>query len=42
MRAYGRTDTEVLSDLGFLKPNILAVHCVQCSSHDVEVDPRNA
>jgi len=32
---YGRTDTEVLSDLGFLRPDVLAVHCVQCNSGDV-------
>ena len=37
MHAYGRTDTEVLSDLGVLGPDVLAVHCVQCSSRDVEL-----
>lgn len=34
-RAYGRTDTQVLSDIGFLGPDVLAVHCVQCDSHDI-------
>lgn len=34
---YGRTDTEFLSDIGFLGPDVLAVHCVQCSSHDIRV-----
>ncbi len=37
LRTYGRTDTEVLSDLGFLGADVLAVHCVQCSSHDVQL-----
>jgi 5-methylthioadenosine/S-adenosylhomocysteine deaminase len=37
MRRYGRTDAAVLSDLGFLGPDVLAVHCVQCSPHDVRV-----
>jgi 5-methylthioadenosine/S-adenosylhomocysteine deaminase len=34
-RAYGRTDTAFLSDIGFLKPDVLAVHCVKCSSSDI-------
>ncbi|MBK0122321.1 amidohydrolase [Pantoea sp. S61] len=29
------TDTEFLSDIGFLGPDVLAVHCVQCSSRDI-------
>jgi 5-methylthioadenosine/S-adenosylhomocysteine deaminase len=34
---YGRTDTEFLSDIGFLGPDVLAVHCVQCVSHDIRI-----
>jgi 5-methylthioadenosine/S-adenosylhomocysteine deaminase len=34
---YGRTDTEFLSDIGFLGPDVLAVHCVQCSTHDIRI-----
>lgn len=34
-RLYGRTDTAFLSDIGFLKPDVLAVHCVKCSSNDI-------
>jgi 5-methylthioadenosine/S-adenosylhomocysteine deaminase len=34
-QCYGMTDTEYLSELGFLNPNVLAVHCVQCSSKDI-------
>src|SRR5258708_19070534 len=34
-RVYGRTDTAVLGDIGFLKPDVLAVHCVKCSSADI-------
>ena len=29
------TDTEHLSDIGLLGPDVLAVHCVQCSSRDI-------
>jgi len=29
------SDTEFLSDIGFLGPDVLAVHCVQCSSRDI-------
>jgi 5-methylthioadenosine/S-adenosylhomocysteine deaminase len=36
-RTYGQTDAEFLSDIGFLGPDVLAVHCVQCSGHDVRV-----
>jgi 5-methylthioadenosine/S-adenosylhomocysteine deaminase len=32
---YGMTDTQVLSELGFLGPDVLAVHCVQCGSADI-------
>jgi 5-methylthioadenosine/S-adenosylhomocysteine deaminase len=34
-RIYGRTDTAFLGDIGFLKPDVLAVHCVKCSSADI-------
>jgi 5-methylthioadenosine/S-adenosylhomocysteine deaminase len=37
LRTYGQTDAEFLSDIGFLGPDVLAVHCVQCSGHDVRV-----
>jgi 5-methylthioadenosine/S-adenosylhomocysteine deaminase len=37
MSRYGRTDTELLSEIGFLGPDVLAVHCVQCQSHDVQL-----
>ena len=36
-RRYGRTDTEFLGDIGFLGPDVLAVHCVHCSSRDIRV-----
>ncbi len=36
-QTHGVTDTEYLSDIGFLGPNVLAVHCVQCSSRDVRL-----
>jgi 5-methylthioadenosine/S-adenosylhomocysteine deaminase len=34
---YGRTDTEFLSDIGFLGPDVLAAHCVQCTTHDIRI-----
>ncbi len=36
-RIYNRTDTQILSDLEFLGPDVLAVHCVQCSQDDVQL-----
>ena len=36
-RRYGQTDTEFLSDIGFLGPDVLAVHCVHCKSHDIRI-----
>jgi 5-methylthioadenosine/S-adenosylhomocysteine deaminase len=36
-RVYGKTDTQLLSDIGFLKPDVLAVHCVQCNSQDLDM-----
>ncbi|GJE25375.1 amidohydrolase family protein [Methylobacterium organophilum] len=38
---YGRTDTAYLSDIGFLKPDVLAVHCVQCGSADIALLARH-
>jgi 5-methylthioadenosine/S-adenosylhomocysteine deaminase len=37
MSRYGRSDTELLSEIGFLGPDVLAVHCVQCGSHDIHL-----
>jgi 5-methylthioadenosine/S-adenosylhomocysteine deaminase len=34
-RLYGRSETTFLSDIGFLRPDVLAVHCVKCSSADI-------
>jgi 5-methylthioadenosine/S-adenosylhomocysteine deaminase len=34
---YGQTDTEFLSDIGFLGPDVLAAHCVQCKPHDIRI-----
>jgi 5-methylthioadenosine/S-adenosylhomocysteine deaminase len=34
---YGMTDTEFLSDIGFLGPDVLAAHCVHCKSHDIRI-----
>ena len=34
---YGQTDTQFLSDIGFLGPDVLAVHCVHCRSHDIRI-----
>jgi 5-methylthioadenosine/S-adenosylhomocysteine deaminase len=39
-RAYAThasTDAELLSDIGFLGPDVLAVHCVQCKAHDIRI-----
>lgn len=36
-RRYGSTDSEFLSDIGFLRPDVLAVPCVQCGSRDLGV-----
>ncbi len=32
---FQSTDTEFLSEIGFLGSDVLAVHCVQCSSRDI-------
>ena len=34
---YGMTDTEFLSDIGFLGPDVLAAHCVHCKPHDIRI-----
>ncbi|MHA6646163.1 amidohydrolase family protein [Mesorhizobium sp. A623] len=34
---YACTDAEMLSEIGFLGPDVLAVHCVQCNGHDLRV-----
>jgi 5-methylthioadenosine/S-adenosylhomocysteine deaminase len=34
---YGQTDTEFLSDIGFLGPDVLAAHCVHCKAHDIRI-----
>jgi 5-methylthioadenosine/S-adenosylhomocysteine deaminase len=31
------TDTELLSEIGFLGPDVLAVHCVQCATRDIGI-----
>jgi len=31
------TDTELLSEIGFLGPDVLAVHCVQCAGNDIDL-----
>lgn len=33
----GKTDTQALSDLAFLGPDVLAVHCVHCTSGDIDL-----
>jgi 5-methylthioadenosine/S-adenosylhomocysteine deaminase len=35
IRSYGRTETTFLSDIGFLNQDVLAVHCVHCTSTDI-------
>src|ERR1700681_263133 len=34
---YGQTDTEFLSEIGFLGPDVLAAHCVHCKLHDIRI-----
>ncbi len=34
---YGMTDTEFLSDIGFLGPDVLAAHCVHCKPHGIRI-----
>ena len=37
LESYGMTDTEWMDDVGLLNPNLLAVHCVECKSHDMRL-----
>jgi 5-methylthioadenosine/S-adenosylhomocysteine deaminase len=32
---YGKTDTEFLSEIGFLGPDVVAAHCVHCQTSDI-------
>ena len=34
---YGMNDTEFLSDIGFFGPDVLAVHCVHCTTSDIKI-----
>ena len=34
---YGMNDTEFLSDIGFLGPDVIAVHCVHCKTDDIKI-----
>ena len=34
---YGKTDTEFLSEIGFLGPDVLAAHCVHCTTSDIKL-----
>jgi 5-methylthioadenosine/S-adenosylhomocysteine deaminase len=34
---YGMTETEFLSEIGFLGPDVLAAHCVHCGPHDIPI-----
>jgi 5-methylthioadenosine/S-adenosylhomocysteine deaminase len=40
-RLYGKTDTELMSDIGFFGPDVLAVHCVQCGGSDIALLKRH-
>ena len=35
--SYGMNDTEFLSEIGFLGPDVLAAHCVHCKPHDIRI-----
>ena len=37
LREYGMSEAEFLAQIGFLGPDVLAVHCVHCSTADIEV-----
>jgi len=32
---YGKSEVELLNDIGFLKPNLLAAHCIYLSNQDI-------
>lgn len=34
---HGMSDTQMLADLGFLGPDVLAVHCVKCETADIHL-----
>src|SRR5271156_7156465 len=34
---YGMNDTEFLSDIGFFGPDVVAVHCVHCTTSDIKI-----
>jgi 5-methylthioadenosine/S-adenosylhomocysteine deaminase len=34
---YGKTDTEFLSEIGFLGPDVVAAHCVHCTTDDIRL-----
>ena len=34
---YGMNDTEFLSDIGFFGPDVIAVHCVHCTTSDIKI-----
>jgi 5-methylthioadenosine/S-adenosylhomocysteine deaminase len=34
---YGMNDTEFLSEIGFLGPDVLAAHCVHSTPHDIRI-----
>jgi 5-methylthioadenosine/S-adenosylhomocysteine deaminase len=34
---FGMNDTEFLSDIGFFGPDVLAVHCVHCTTSDIAI-----
>lgn len=37
LESYGMTEAEWMSDLGLLNPKLLAVHCVECNSKDIQL-----
>jgi len=37
LKRFGMKDLEFLEHLGFLRPDVLAVHCVQCDARDVRI-----
>jgi 5-methylthioadenosine/S-adenosylhomocysteine deaminase len=37
LESYGMSDTEWMGDVGLLNPKVLAVHCVECKSHDIRL-----
>src|SRR5215471_18104003 len=37
LRRFGIRDVELLERVGLLGPDVLAVHCVQCNQHDIDI-----